>query len=124
MACSCETSRGLYKWENDEIRLIADAAICYGGHTARNPYLWTEERFEKTVAYVDENGQEHWLFDNMIMNKDFSLCADDIKFMSETFVAPNVFPELFEAFLYAAYEDFKKNHIKPKNLMIVIPDEK
>ena len=67
MACSCETSRGLYKWENDEIRLIADAAICYGGHTARNPYLWTEERFEKTVAYVDENGQEHWLFDNMIM---------------------------------------------------------
>ena len=67
MACSCETSRRLYKWEKDEIRLIADAAICYGGHTARNPYLWTEERFEKTVAYVDENGQEHWLFDNMIM---------------------------------------------------------
>ena len=67
MACSCETSRRLYKWEKDEIRLIADAAICYGGHTARNPYLWTEERFEKTVVYVDENGQEHWLFDNMIM---------------------------------------------------------
>ena len=64
-----------------------------------------------------------FIFDNMIMNKDFSLCADDIKFMSEPFVAPNIFPELFEAFLYAAYEDFKKNHIKPKNLMIVIPDE-
>ena len=64
-----------------------------------------------------------FIFDNMIMNKDFSLCADDIKFMSEPFVAPNVFPELFEAFLYAAYEEFKKTHIKPKNLVIIIPDE-
>ena len=65
-----------------------------------------------------------FIFDNMIMNKDFSLCADDIKFISEPFVAPNVFPELFEAFLYAAYEDFKKNHVKPKNLMIIISDKK
>ena len=67
--CSCGSSSksGLYKWEKDEIRPIADAAICYGGHSARNPYLWTPERFEKTVAYTDENGQEHWLFDNMIM---------------------------------------------------------
>ena len=64
-----------------------------------------------------------FIFDNMIANKDFSLCDDDIKFMNEPFVAFNVFPELFEAFLYAAYEDFKKTHIKPKNLVIVIPDE-
>ena len=64
-----------------------------------------------------------FIFDNMIMNKDYSLCADDIEFMCEPFVAPNVFPELFEAFLYAAYEDFKKNHGKPKNLVIIIPDE-
>ena len=64
-----------------------------------------------------------FIFDNMIANKDFSLCTDDIKFMSEPFVAPNVFPELFEAFLYAAYEDFKKNHVKPKNLVIIISDE-
>lgn len=64
---SCGTGTKLYKWEKDEIRPIADAAICYGGHSARDPYLWTPERFEKTVAYTDENGQEHWLFDNMIM---------------------------------------------------------
>ena len=64
---SCGTPKNLYRWEKDEIRPLADAAICYGGHSARNPYLWTEERFEKIVLYKDENGQEHWLFDNMIM---------------------------------------------------------
>lgn len=64
---SCGSGTRLYDWEKDEVRPIADAAICYGGHSARDPYLWTPERFEKTVAYTDENGQEHWLFDNMIM---------------------------------------------------------
>ena len=73
---SCGTQKNVYKWEKDDIRLIADAAICYGGHAARNPYLWTPERFEKTVAYTDENGQEHWLFDNMIM---MELWDDDFK---------------------------------------------
>ena len=76
MLSACGSSKGLYKWEKDAISPIADAAICYGGHSARNPYLWTEERFEKTVAYVDENGQEHWLFDNMIM---MELWDDDFK---------------------------------------------
>ena len=74
--CSCGSQKNLYKWEKDGIRTIADAAICYGGHSARNPYLWTPERFEKTVAYTDENGQEHWLFDNMIM---MELWDDDYK---------------------------------------------
>ena len=55
---ACGSPKGLYKWEKDAVSPIADAAICYGGHSARNPYLWTEDRFEKTVAYVDENGQE------------------------------------------------------------------
>ena len=63
-----------------------------------------------------------FIFENMIANKDFLLSADDIKFMREPFVEVNVFPELFEAFLYAAYEDFKKNHSKSKNLVITIPD--
>lgn len=67
LLAGCSTQTKLHKWEKDEIRPIADAAICYGGHSARDPYLWTPERFEKTVAYTDENGQEHWLFDNMIM---------------------------------------------------------
>ncbi|MBO5877464.1 MAG: DUF4855 domain-containing protein, partial [Bacteroidales bacterium] len=43
---------------------------------ARNPYLWTPERFEKTLAYTDENGQEHWLFDNVIV---MELWDDDFK---------------------------------------------
>ena len=73
---SCGTQKNLYKWEKDAVRPIADAAICYGGHSARNPYLWTPERFEKTVAYTDENGQEHWLFDNMIV---MELWDDDFK---------------------------------------------
>lgn len=64
---SCAQQNKLYRWEKDAIAPISDAAICYGGHSARNPYLWTPERFEKTVIYKDENGQEHWLFDNMIM---------------------------------------------------------
>ena len=64
---SCSQQNKLYRWEKDAVAPISDAAICYGGHSARNPYLWTPERFEKTVIYKDENGQEHWLFDNMIM---------------------------------------------------------
>lgn len=67
LVCGCGSSAGLYSWEKDEIRPIADAVICYGGHSARKPYLWTPERFHETVAYTDENGQEHWFFDNMIM---------------------------------------------------------
>ena len=73
---SCAAHKNLYKWEKDEIRPISDAAICYGGHSARSPYLWTPERFEKTVAYTDQNGQEHWLFDNMIV---MELWDDDYK---------------------------------------------
>ena len=76
LLCSCATQTKLYKWEKDQVGPIADAAICYGGHSARNPYLWTPERFEKTVLYTDENGQEHWLFDNMIM---MELWDDDFK---------------------------------------------
>lgn len=72
--CSCGGQKNLYKWEKDGIRPIADAAICYGGHSARNPYLWTPERFEKSVVYTDEQGLEHWLFDNMIM---MELWTDD-----------------------------------------------
>ena len=64
---SCGQQAKLYRWEKDQIRPVSDAAICYGGHSARDPYLWTPERFEKTVLYTDENGQEHWFFDNMIM---------------------------------------------------------
>ena len=71
---SCGTKVKLYNWEKDGLREITDATICYGGHGSRNPYLWTPERFEKSVVYTDVNGQEHWLFDNMIM---MELWTDD-----------------------------------------------
>lgn len=74
MVCGCGAQNRLYDWEKDEVRPIADAAICYGGHAARNPYLWTPERFAKTVIYTDENGKEHWFFDNMIV---MELWTDD-----------------------------------------------
>lgn len=60
---------GLYWWERgrDGIPTFADMALCYGGHSARNPQTWSKERFEKTVIYTDKNGQEHWFFDSMLM---------------------------------------------------------
>ena len=65
----CTAHMRLYEWEKGRTTIphIADAAICYGGHSERNPYLWTPERFSKTVTYIDEEGTEHWLFDNMIV---------------------------------------------------------
>lgn len=65
----CTTHLLLYEWEKErsEIPEITDAAICYGGHSERKPYLWTPERFSKTVTYTDEAGREHWLFDNVIV---------------------------------------------------------
>lgn len=60
---------GLYWWERNRtsIPTFADMALCYGGHSARNPGVWTKERFEKTALYTDNNGQKHWLFDSMLM---------------------------------------------------------
>ncbi len=82
----CTAHSRLYEWEKDLTGMpqIADAAICYGGHSERNPYLWTPERFGRSVTYVDESGSEHWLFDNFIMmelwtdsyNVTYSIAAD------------------------------------------------
>lgn len=76
------------------------------------------------IAYYRDNSPStrcYFFLEEMVRKNDYTLHRDDIHFMSEA--ANEVFPELFEAFLYAAYEDFKKNHIKPKNLTIIIPDE-
>lgn len=73
-SCNSSSATELYSWEKDAVRPVVDATICYGGHSARNPYLWTPERFEKSVVYKDVNGCEHWLFDNMIM---MELWTDD-----------------------------------------------
>lgn len=76
------------------------------------------------IAYYRDNSEStrcNFFLEEMVRKNDYTLHRDDIHFMSEA--ANEVFPELFEAFLYAAYEDFKKNQIKPKNLVIIIPDE-
>ncbi len=76
------------------------------------------------IAYYRDNSQSarcYFFLEEMVRKNDYKLHPDDIHFMSE--IATEVFPELFEAFLYAAYEDFKKNRAKPKNLVIIIPDE-
>ena len=76
------------------------------------------------IAYYRDNSEStrcNFFLEEMVRKNDYTLCRDDIHFMSEA--SKEVFPELFEAFLYAAYEDFKKNQIKPKNLVIIIPDK-
>ena len=60
MACGCGAQTGLYDWEKDGLREIADAVICYGGHSARNPYLWTPERFERPWEIKQTGEQCHF----------------------------------------------------------------
>lgn len=75
------------------------------------------------IEYYRDNSQStrcYFFLQEMVRNNDYSLHRDDIHFISEA--AKEVLPEFFEAFLYAAHEDFKKNHTKPKNLVIIIPD--
>ena len=64
-----QDEKGLYWWERGRTILpeFADMALCYGGHSARNPQVWTKERFEKTVIYTDENEKRHWFFESMLM---------------------------------------------------------
>ena len=76
------------------------------------------------IEYYRDNSQStrcYFFLAKMMEENDYTLHPDDIRFMSEAH--SEVFPELFEAFLYAAYQDFQKNHTKPKNLVIIIPDE-
>ena len=62
-----------------------------------------------------------FIFDMMESLNDYTLHRDELRYMVEE--APEVWAELFEAYLYAAYEDVKKNGKKPKNLVIVLDDE-
>ena len=76
------------------------------------------------IEYYRDNSQStrcYFFLAEMIRNNDYTLHRDDIQFICEA--SKEVFPELFEAFLYAAYKDVQKNHNKPKNLAIVISNE-
>ena len=62
-----------------------------------------------------------FIFDMMNERNDYTLCNDDIRYMCED--ATEVWAELFEAYLYAAYEDTKMYGGKPKTLIIILDDD-
>ena len=62
-----------------------------------------------------------FIFEMMESLNDYTLHRDELRYMIEE--APEVWAELFEAYLYAAFEDVKKNGKKPKNLVMVLYDE-
>ena len=74
------------------------------------------------IEYYRENSKNtgcYFFLAEMVKNNDYTLHPDDIRFLSEAVSV--ALPELFEAFLYAAYKDFQKNQTKPEALVIVIP---
>ena len=82
-------------------------------------------RLNKQAVEYYQNNSPHYrcLFIVEMMERlnDYTLHHDELKYMVEE--APEVWLELFEAFLYAAYEDIKKNGRKPKNLVLILDDE-
>ena len=69
VACSqAPQDTGLYSWEmqRDSIPQFADISLLAGGYSPKKPDTWTEERALAHVTYIDENGQEHWLFEAFI----------------------------------------------------------
>ncbi len=57
-----------YEWEKGRYRCpaISDMVLCYGGSPIRYSTDWPQSRFAEYVSYVDESGQEHWLFDSFL----------------------------------------------------------
>ena len=62
-----------------------------------------------------------FIFEMMETLNDYTLHRDELRYMVEE--DPEVWAVLFEAYLYAAYEDVKKNGKKPRNLVIILDDE-
>lgn len=78
------------------------------------------------VEYYLDQIQEEWpscrfIFEMLKELDDYTIHRDELRYMCEH--APDVWPALLEAFLYAAYEDIKKNGRKPKNLVLILDDE-
>lgn len=62
-----------------------------------------------------------FIFEMMETLNDYTLHRDELRYMVEE--DPEVWVVLFEAYLYAAYEDVKKNGRKPKNLVLILDDD-
>lgn len=82
-------------------------------------------KLNKTAIEYYKNNSQYtrclFIFEMMNTLNDYTLHRDELRYMIEE--APEVWAELFEAYLYAAYEDVKKNGKKPRNLVIVLDDE-
>ena len=76
------------------------------------------------IEYYKDNSPHArclFIFEMMESLNDYTLHRDELRYMIEE--APEVWVELFEAFLYAAYEDVKKNGKNPRNLVILFDGE-
>lgn len=80
------------------------------------------------VAYYRDHvhERENWpscmfIFDLMDKINDYTVPKFELQYMCED--AKEVWSALFEAFLYAAYQDIKNNGRKPKNLVLILDDE-
>ena len=62
----------LYKWEAKRKNIIDtdDLVLCYSGG-AHRPYVWDKELLQSYITYVDQEGQEHWLFDGFLFLEIF-----------------------------------------------------
>lgn len=82
-------------------------------------------RLNKPAVEYYKNNSPHcrclFIVEMMESLNDYTLHHDELRYMVEE--APEVWIELFEAYLYAAYEDIKKNGRKPKNLVLILDDE-
>ena len=59
----------LYSWERERtgLPIPADMTLIPGPSSHRSPLGWSKERWLSHVAYTDEEGTEHWLFDSFLL---------------------------------------------------------
>ena len=82
------------------------------------PIRYNQPAVEYYCKHVRENFPSClFIFELMAKTNDYTLHRDELRYTIEE--APEVWAELFEAYLYAAYEDVKKNGKKPKNVVII-----
>ena len=83
------------------------------------------------IAYYREhiwqNCREAWpscmfIFDMMDSLNDYTVHTTELEHMCAEPVG--VWPALFESFLYAAYQDIKENGRKPKNLILILDNDR
>lgn len=61
--------KSLYSWEKTRggATVPADMTLIPGPSSHRKPLAWNEDRWLSHVAYTDDKGREHWLFDSFLL---------------------------------------------------------